>query len=153
MDAEHGQFVPKVHPLERAAEADDPLELMAEPVAGDPAVMLECILQEFAWMGWDRAQLLALFHHPGYPVLCQLREHFGDDEVRRQVDALVERWGTWRFRETVVEPDPSEDEDHVQVVQIALPGAGLPGDGRRQAAAAATNDGGSSTESANRERK
>lgn len=101
-------FVPKIHPLERDASDEDPFELHAEPVAGDPAVMLECMLQEFAWMGWDREELLALFHHPGYPVLCQLREHFGEDEVRRQVDSLLGRWGTLRFRETIAEPDEEE---------------------------------------------
>jgi hypothetical protein len=109
-------LVPKVHPLSRAATEEDPFELMAEPVPGDPVVMLECILQEFAWMGYGREQLLGLFHHPGYPVLCQLREYFGDEGVRRQVDELVARWGVLRFRETIVEPeDEPDDHDLVQL--------------------------------------
>lgn len=110
------RWVEKVHPLSRQATEEDPLELMAQPAVGDPDVMLECILQEFAWMGWSVEQLLSLFQHPGYPVLNQLREFYGEAEVRRRVETLAARWGQLRFRETVVEP-----EEDVQVVQITLP--------------------------------
>ncbi len=116
-DRPDDRWVEKVHPLSRRAENDDPLELMAQPAIGDPDVMLECILQEFAWMGWSVEQLLSLFQHPGYPVLNQLREFYGDAEVRRRVETLAARWGQLRFRETVVDP-----EEDVQVVQITLPG-------------------------------
>lgn len=118
MNPAFDRWVPKVHPLARDAAPEDPLELVAEPVAGDPAVMLECILQEFCWMGYSAEQLLGLFCNPGYPVLCQLREHYGDEEIRRQVEALVSRWGVLRFRETVVEP---EEEPETDLVQITLP--------------------------------
>lgn len=115
-DRPDDRWVEKVHPLSRPADEEDPLELMAQPAIGDPDVMLECILQEFAWMGWSVEQLLSLFHHPGYPVLNQLREFYGDAEVRRRVEQLAAQWGQLRFRETIVEP-----EEDVQVVQIALP--------------------------------
>ncbi|MBX9790518.1 MAG: hypothetical protein K2Y37_16485 [Pirellulales bacterium] len=120
MDRVDPQFVAKVHPLTRDAAVEDPLELVATPVAGDPAVMLECILQEFAWMGWGAEQLLGLFYHPGYPLLCELRAYYGDDEIRRQVEALVAQWGVLQFRETIVEDDDN-DEDHLQLVQIQMP--------------------------------
>jgi hypothetical protein len=112
------QFVPKVHPLDRLAEADDPLELVAEHVVGDPDVMLECILQEFVWMGWSEAELLSLFHHPGYPVLGQLRAYFGDAEVERRVAALLARSGRLRFHETIVEPDPEPEDHGLELLQI-----------------------------------
>lgn len=120
-------FVPKTDPRSRHAEPEDPMELMAEQVVGDPAIMLECILQEFAWMGWNSEQLLSLFHNPGYPMLCDLRAHYGDDEIRRQVEALVEGWGVFQFRETIAEPDPTEDEEPLSLVQIdlSLPRNGL----------------------------
>jgi hypothetical protein len=114
-----GEWVEKVHPLSRDVEAEDPMELMAEPVMGDPQLMLECMLQEFAWMGWNEEQLVSMFYNPGYPVLCQLREHFGDEEIRRQVRALTQAWGRLQFRETIVEPD---EEAEVDLVQITLPG-------------------------------
>jgi len=120
MNASNPQWVPKVHPLDREAQPDDPMELMAQPVHGDPVVMLECILQEFAWMGWSRDQLLGLFRNPGYPVLCQLREYFGDNEVQRRVDLLLSRWGGLRFTAVEAAPDPALDE-HRELVQLELP--------------------------------
>lgn len=110
------QWVEKVHPLSREVEPEDPLELMAEPIYGDPAEMLDGLLQEFAWMGYTKDELLGLFHHPGYPLLCELRTHFGDAEVLRQVENLLERWGTLRFRETIVEDEP---EEMIEVFQIS----------------------------------
>src|SRR5262245_29108012 len=103
------QFVPKVHPLSRNAEPDDPLELMASAAVGDPDVMLVCILQEFLWMGWSEEELVGLFYHPGYPLLGELRQFYGDEEVRRRVANLVARCGRWRFRETIVEAEPEPD--------------------------------------------
>src|SRR3990172_7813607 len=99
----HERRVPKVHPLDRMADAEDPFELMAEPVTGDPEVMIQCMLEEFLWMGWDATALESLFHHPGYPVLVALREHFGDEEVRQRIAALVQRTGVPRFHEQIAE--------------------------------------------------
>jgi hypothetical protein len=112
-------MVPKVHPLSRDAEADDPLELMADMAVGDPDVMLDCVLQEFAWMGFSAEQLLALFHHPGYPVLCELRGFLGEEVVRSRIEELVSRWGVLQFREVHAEPDP-DDDDAVELVQLSL---------------------------------
>ena len=111
------RWVPKVHPLARQAEPEDPLELMAEPVSGDPGVMLECILQEFVWMGWDEASLLGLINSPAYPVLNALRDRFGEAEVRRRVQELLGRTGTLRFREEI-----AVDDEHAepQVVPLTL---------------------------------
>jgi len=113
------RWVEKVHPLERMAEAEDPFELMAEPVVGDPGVMLDCMLEEFAWMGWNASQLESLFHHPGYPVLGALREYFGDEEVRRRITSLLARTGVLSFREVIAEPELEDDEP--EVFQISLP--------------------------------
>jgi hypothetical protein len=111
------QWVPKTHPLSRPAEADDPFELMAQPVAGDALVLLEGILQEFIWMGWNEAQLTSLFSDPGYPMLCQLREHYGAEAIGRQISSQLARTGVLRFRETLAEPDDEVDEP--EVVQIS----------------------------------
>lgn len=117
MDPFESRFVPKVHPLERNCEPEDPMELMGDVAPGDPSVMLDCVLQEFAWMGYDEEQLFDLFSHPGYPVLCALREEFGELELRTRIRALMDAWGRLQFRESILE-DPPE----VQVVQIDFPG-------------------------------
>ena len=82
------RMVPKVHPATREIAAHDPMELFATPALGDPEVMLECIVQEFAGMGCDQAQLSDLFHSPFYPVLSQLRACLGEAEGDRASDPL-----------------------------------------------------------------
>lgn len=113
MNTSDDRWAAKVHPLARDVEPEDPLELVPQTVAGDPAQMLECILQEFAWMGCDAQQLLALFRNPGYPLLCELRAFYGEEEIRRQVESVVLRQGVLKFREHIVEP-----EEEPEVVQI-----------------------------------
>jgi hypothetical protein len=113
MNTSDDRWVNKVHPLARDVEPEDPLELVPHNVAGDPAQMLECILQEFAWMGCDVDELLALFRDPNYPLLSELRAFYGEEEIRRQVEAVVSRWGVLKFREHIVEP-----EEEPEVVQI-----------------------------------
>jgi len=111
-------FVPKTHPLDREPGPEDPLELFAEPVVGDPEVMLQCLVQEFLWLGWDPESLLSLFHSPMYPVLNQLREHFGDDGVRQR---LAELAGQGNFRVTeVIADDQDEENDGPELVQLSL---------------------------------
>jgi hypothetical protein len=114
------RLVSKIHPLTRAVEPEDPMELVATPVEGDPDVMLECLVQEFAWMGWDAEQLMGLFRNSSYPVLNQLLRHYGDKDVRRRVEAILGRFGRLRFRETIVEdPDP-EDHDEPELIQLTV---------------------------------
>jgi hypothetical protein len=122
MNPTASHLVPKVHPLDRAVEADDPLELMAEPVPGDPAVMLECLLQEFAGLGEDADDLLAMFRSPAYPLLNMLLAHYGEAELRRRVTDLLGRSGVFRVRETMAEDPDSEDDgdDGPELIQLGV---------------------------------
>jgi hypothetical protein len=104
-------LVPKVHPLTRDVEPEDPMELVATRVRGDPDVMLECMVQEFAWMGWDEGQLLELFRSPEYPVLNQLLAHFGEAAIRTRVGAQLDQMGVFHVSETIA-PDPEPEEEH-----------------------------------------
>src|SRR5262249_53306034 len=113
------QFVPKVHPVTREIEPEDPMELVATPVQGDPEVMLQCITEEFAWMGMGADELLGLFCSPAYPVLNQLLRHYGGDEVRRRVEALLARSGVFRVRETIVD-DPEPEDEGPELIQVSV---------------------------------
>jgi hypothetical protein len=115
MNRSNPRWVSKVHPLVREATEEDPLTLMADPVAGDPQLMFDCLLQEFAWLGYNAEQLVALFLNPDYPVLQQLHAHFGDEVIRQRVNDLVTQLGVLQFRESVAEP---EREEELQLVQI-----------------------------------
>lgn len=113
-------LIPKVHPLTRAAEVDDPLELVATPVEGDPDFMLQCVVEEFAWMGMGTDELLGLFRSPAYPVLNQLLHHFGEDAIRERVQALLSLSGVPRFS-AVVDDEPEPNEDHEpDLIQVSL---------------------------------
>jgi hypothetical protein len=114
------RWVPKVHPISREVEPEDPLELVATPVQGDPEVMLQCIVQEFAGMGWDAAELLALFRNPFYPVLNQLLGYYGEEGVRERVQELLGQTGVFRVRETIA-PDPEPDEGpEPELIQLTV---------------------------------
>lgn len=113
MDTNEERWVPKVHPLARDAEPEDPLELVPHHVAGDPDQMLDSILQEFAWMGCGAEELLALFWHPNYPLLRELRAFYGDEEIRRRVEGVIARWGVFRCQERLV-----EEEQIPELVQV-----------------------------------
>lgn len=115
-------FAPKVHPLTRQVEADDPLEVVAEPVAGgDPAFMLRCVLEEYAWMGWGADDLLELFRSPEYPVLNELLAHFGEAAVREQIADLLGATGAPLYQASVCEAEPEADEDHEpELIQLTI---------------------------------
>jgi len=115
METDQARFVPKVHPLCRAAEPDDPMTLSATAVAGDPDVLIHAVVQEYAWLGWDAGQIAALFHDPFYPVLHGLLQALGEAGIRARIDAVFARCGVYRFRATVHE---ALDDSGPEVVQI-----------------------------------
>jgi hypothetical protein len=119
MSASLENWVPKVHPATRAVEPEDPMTLHAAEVGGDPELMLQCVVQEYAWMGWDADQILSLFRDPSYPVLNQLGRFFGPDGVRRRVDALLERMGVFQVHGFVHEP-PLTDEPEPDLIQLGI---------------------------------
>src|SRR5262249_49321215 len=95
-----GRFVPQVPPATRPAEADDPLEMHAIPLPGDPELMLRCVVEEYARAGWDAGQVLGLFEDPFFPALAGLRRHFGAAGLRERVTDLVGRTGVFQLRVT-----------------------------------------------------
>jgi hypothetical protein len=111
------RLVPKVHPATRPVEADDPFSLHATAVSGEPEVMLECLVQEYAWMGWNTEQILDLFRDPGYPALASLLDFFGADDVRRRVEVVLKRMGVFRVSGTVRD-EPESQEEEPELIQL-----------------------------------
>lgn len=113
------RFVPKTHPLDRAIEPDDPMELTAHAVAGDPEEMLDSLLQEYAWLGLHPGELLRLFQSPMYPVLNQLFEHFGQTAIERRIFDLMGENALVRFTEEI--DDSVDDEERTpELIEIGL---------------------------------
>lgn len=98
---------PKTHPLEREMLPEDPLELTAFEVPGDPRVMFRIVVEELARMGWDKAAILGLARDPFYAALHGLWRLLGEDEFAREVAAVLSRVGVVRVR-TFEKPSPGE---------------------------------------------
>jgi hypothetical protein len=107
-------FVPKVHPATRPVEPDDPMNLFAVEVPGDPELMLRLLVEEYARMGWGLDALLGLFRDPFYVAAHGLWLHYGEEELRRRLAAMLSRVGVVRTRTTT--RDPASE----QLVQIDL---------------------------------
>jgi len=121
-------MVPKVHPLTRETEVDDPMEVVANPVPGDPDLMLEGIIEEYAHMGWDADQLMMLFRSPYYPLLHEFRRALGDEEIRRRIEAHMAICGVFQVRETIAEDDEAfHADDGSDLIQIGLRTGRTPG--------------------------
>lgn len=110
------QMMPKTHPLDREWLVEDPMELMLTTVRGDGALMLRCLIEEFAWMGYGPHELLDLFSDPEYPVLGRLLAQFGRGRVIAEIETCLEGLAGVRVSATVDEtPDPDlmahDDED------------------------------------------
>src|SRR5579885_463659 len=114
------QFVPKVHPATRPIQPEDPFTLNATAVNGDPEWMLRCLVQEYAWMGWDAEQILARFRDPFYPALNALWHHYGEAGIRERVAALVRKSGVFHFAVTVREAPEPEDEEDGGLIQLNI---------------------------------
>jgi hypothetical protein len=115
------RFVPKVHPATRAVEPEDPLTLYATPVQGDPDLMLQCMVQEYAWMGWGTGEILELFRNPFYPALNQLWQFYGENVVRKRVAELLRETAVFHIHGTVSEGSEEDEDEEPDLVQLGLP--------------------------------
>jgi len=115
METPAARLVPKVHPMTRGMEPDDPLSLHATPVEGDPEALIRAVVQEYAWMGFDLDEIVTLFRDPFYPMLHGLWVALGEAGIRGRIDAVLRCHGVYRFRSTIFE---APDEDEPDLVQI-----------------------------------
>ncbi|HEY7158371.1 MAG TPA: hypothetical protein VH575_30785 [Gemmataceae bacterium] len=122
MTTESSRFVPKVHPANRPVEAEDPLSLHAISLEGDPELMLHCVVQEYAWMGWGSEQILSLFRDPFYPALRELWDRYGEANLRERIARLIQQTGIFHFQVTIrEEPEPKPEEAEPELVELGIP--------------------------------
>ena len=90
-------------------EVDDPHELVGVELPGDEAQtreMAAAFADEFAQLGFTRAQILALFRKAEYTGAERASTLLGEEAVTRLVDESLAVWG--RFRVVVTD---SADHD------------------------------------------
>ena len=90
-------------------DVDDPQELVGVELPGDETVTLEmaaAFADEFAQLGFTRAQILALFRRADYTGAHQAWTLLGEDAIGQLVDESLAVWG--RFRCVVTDGMPDE---------------------------------------------
>lgn len=90
---------------QKPTKADDPLQMQADCVAGDQRVMMSCLIEEFAHMGWDATQIERMFENPFFLASHGLKKHFGSEVVRECIEQALPRCGV--FKITVSTPPQS----------------------------------------------
>lgn len=85
----------------RRFAAGDPLRLVADPELGNSEWMLECIVRDFAGLGFDADELTNLLRSPAYPMLNQLLDQFGQGEIRRRINSLLTSSGVCPTRDGI----------------------------------------------------
>jgi len=88
----------------------DPQELVGVELPGDECVtreMAAAFADEFAQLGYNRAQIQALYRNAFYAGAHQAWQLLGDEEIARLVDESVNVWSRVRY---VVTDRPDEIE-------------------------------------------
>ncbi len=99
-----GAAVPGGPPFLKTPQPSDPLEMGAEMVEGDPSVMLTCLIEEYARMGWDAHRIERIFDNPFFLASHGLAKRFGRDATHAFIEQTLQRCGVYRFE--VIEQKP-----------------------------------------------
>jgi hypothetical protein len=110
-DPDHDDACNRTHPRDRDARADDPLEISGIEIEGDPEVMLDCIVEEYARMGCDADDILRMFHDPFFQGPHGLSRAFGREYVRLRVEGVLRRCGVLRVRVVEAPPDDARSPE------------------------------------------
>lgn len=76
-------------------DPEDPMEMVgvvAPASAEEVERVARCIIEEFAWLGFDRARILALFRDPHYVGAHMITLQMGDAWVASLVETVAREW-------------------------------------------------------------
>ena len=94
-------------------EPDDPQELVGVELPGDESVtreMAAAFADEFAQLGFSRAQILALYRKAEYAGAHRAWRLLGEEEVARIVDESVAVYGRFKWTVTGADDDGGEPQ-------------------------------------------
>jgi hypothetical protein len=119
------------HGARKATEPTDPLELVETRVPqGDSEYLARCFIEEYAAIGFDGGQILALFRRPEYVAVHAYYRLRGEEAVVRLIADVLADCGVWRFSDASPQPSapktgpPPAPREPQKLVQIELPGGG-----------------------------
>ena len=118
----HAKSMPataKTHPLDREWLPEDPNEMFAVQLPGNPEVMLALVVEEYLRLGFAPDRILTLAADPNYRALHAAYLRWGESELRRRIESCVRRVGV--FRAVTAESDPSDACGGSQLVPLTLP--------------------------------
>ncbi len=105
----------------KPAAADDPMQVRGDLVPGDQQVMLQCLVEEFARMGWDANQIGLLFENKFFLASHGLAERLGQKAVRECIEQTLQRCGVFRF-----EMSESKANQEPRICPLSAGGNGSP---------------------------
>ena len=76
---------PKTHPADREWLPDDPMDMHAVELPGDPEIMLALVVEEYLRLGFDADAIVALARDSNYRAFHDLHVIFGEQGFRRRV--------------------------------------------------------------------
>ncbi len=80
------------------------MRLRAERVEGNPQVMLDGLIEEYARMGWDAGQIARIFEDPFFAATHALASRLGGEAIRDCIEETLQRCGVFRFDTTLARP-------------------------------------------------
>ncbi len=89
----------------KPAAADDPMQVRGDSVPGDQQVMLQCLIEEFARMGWNANQIRLLFENKFFLASHGLAERLGQEAVRECIEQTLQRCGVFHFEMSESKPN------------------------------------------------
>jgi hypothetical protein len=81
--------------------------ISAVEMDGDPLIMLDCIVEEYARMGCDFEMIAHVFDNPFYEGTFGLTRSLGAEAVRKRIRETLARCGVMRFS-AIETPDEAE---------------------------------------------
>ena len=93
----------------KEAEANDPMELVREAIPGDPLFLAQCVIEEFALIGYGAEDLVTLFRQPVYPMLNNILRKEGEPFVRSLMKQVLGDWGTLKVKTEIVHTECGGD--------------------------------------------
>ena len=86
----------------KEAEPNDPMELVCETIPGEAAFLAQCVIEEFALIGYGAEDLLTLFREPVYPMLNNIFRKEGEPFVRGLIEQVLAECGTLKVKTQIV---------------------------------------------------